>query len=241
VDKLLKRLLLILAKTIVFGLSYSVAWVWRFGVALESWSASLTLDRIALVHTYHYRTQLLCRVPRALGKGHKALGKAFAKCDTRHTSHGKILDGKSCADDCEKTARWLEIMQNWALEWINEFSYPSSHELVEAKVALMVWCTWHHQTPLLASVVRLLPLGPAPPVHHLLPALGMTIAPQRRHLHIIKYVTYKKIKLSILSLRRNLYWCSLFTCKYCSRVSRVFLAWVLLIFTRRTCALYVWV
>ena len=51
-NKLLKRLLLILTKTIVFGLSYSVAWVWRFGVALESWSASLTLDRIALVHTY---------------------------------------------------------------------------------------------------------------------------------------------------------------------------------------------
>jgi hypothetical protein len=40
----------ILTKTIIFGLSYSVSWVWRFGVALESWSVGLTLDRTALVH-----------------------------------------------------------------------------------------------------------------------------------------------------------------------------------------------
>jgi hypothetical protein len=38
----------------------------------------------------HYRTQLLCRVHEALGKGHNA----FAECHTRYTSLGKILAGK---------------------------------------------------------------------------------------------------------------------------------------------------
>jgi hypothetical protein len=40
----------ILTKTIIFGLSYSVFWVWRFGVALESWNVDLTFDRNVLVH-----------------------------------------------------------------------------------------------------------------------------------------------------------------------------------------------
>jgi hypothetical protein len=30
-------------------------------------------------------------------------------------------------------------------------------------------------------------------------------APRRNHLHVIKYVTYKKIKLSLLNLKRNQY------------------------------------
>jgi nucleoside-triphosphatase THEP1 len=35
-----------------------------------------------------------------LGKGHKALGKAFAECHTRHTSHGKILVSKEDFAEC---------------------------------------------------------------------------------------------------------------------------------------------
>jgi hypothetical protein len=37
---------------------------------------------------------------RALGKGHKALGKVFVECHTWHTSHGKILVGKEDFDEC---------------------------------------------------------------------------------------------------------------------------------------------
>jgi hypothetical protein len=45
-------------------------------------------------------------VPEALGKGHKALGKAFAECHSRHTSHGKILVDK------EDFAEWF-ISGTW--------------------------------------------------------------------------------------------------------------------------------
>jgi hypothetical protein len=70
---------------------------------------------------------------------------------------------------------------------------------------LMVWYTFHHQTALLASIVRLRPLGGAPLVHHVCLARGVLGAPRRNHLHVIKYVTYKKIKLSLLNLKRNQY------------------------------------
>jgi hypothetical protein len=48
----------------------------------------------------------------------------------------------------------------------------------------------HHQTPFLASVVRLVPLRQAPPIHHLLPAQRMCGAPiwnhlQCKHVHCI--------------------------------------------------------
>jgi hypothetical protein len=61
----------------------------------------------------------------------------------------------------------------------------------EVAAALMVWYTWHHQTPLPASVVRLLPLGAAPLVDDLALALGMRGGPKRNHLYDIKYMKYK--------------------------------------------------
>jgi hypothetical protein len=36
----------------------------------------------------------------SLPRGHKVLGKAFAECHTRHTSHGKLLDGKEMFVEC---------------------------------------------------------------------------------------------------------------------------------------------
>jgi hypothetical protein len=65
---------------------------------------------------------------------------------------------------------------------------------MEGKVPLMVWCTCHHQTQLPASLVRLQPLRGAPLVHHLTPALATT-----------KYMSYKKITVSVLNLRKNQY------------------------------------
>jgi hypothetical protein len=53
---------------------------------------SYSLERRGSIFVYHYRTQD--------GKGHKALGKAFAECHTRHTSHGKILVGKEDFAEC---------------------------------------------------------------------------------------------------------------------------------------------
>jgi hypothetical protein len=63
----------------------------------------------------------------------------------------------------------------------------------------MVGGTLHHQTTFSASVVRLVPLSRAPPLHHLLPALRMRGAPIRNHLKKYKYRAYQKIKLSIFS------------------------------------------
>jgi hypothetical protein len=59
--------------------------------------------------------------------------------------------------------------------------------------------------PLPASVVRLLPLVGAPLLHHLLPALGMRSAPIRKHLQDNKYMTYEKMKLIVLNVKRNEY------------------------------------
>jgi hypothetical protein len=60
----------------------------------------------------------------------------------------------------------------------------------------------HHQTPFPASVVRLVPLKRAPPLHHLLLALRMHDAPIRNYLKN-KYATHQKIKLSIFNTK---YW-----------------------------------
>jgi hypothetical protein len=46
--------------------------------------------------------------------------------------------------------------------------YPCFCVFAEAAAALVVGGTLHHQTPFPASVVRLVPLGEAPPLHHLL-------------------------------------------------------------------------
>ena len=48
----------------------------------------------------HYWIQVLCRVPEALGKGYIALGKAFAECGTRQSTHGKKLIGKALFAEC---------------------------------------------------------------------------------------------------------------------------------------------
>jgi len=48
----------------------------------------------------HYWIQVICRVPEALGKGYIALGKAFAECGTRQSTHGKKLIGKALFAEC---------------------------------------------------------------------------------------------------------------------------------------------
>jgi hypothetical protein len=62
----------------------------------------------------------------------------------------------------------------------------------------------HHQTPFLASVVRLVPLRRASPIHHLLPAQRMCGTPiwnhlQSKHIHCISKDKIKeKLKCCIL-------------------------------------------
>ena len=46
-------------------------------------------------HYHHYRKRALCRVPEALGKALKTLGKGFAECDTRQRRLGKQCIGKA--------------------------------------------------------------------------------------------------------------------------------------------------
>jgi hypothetical protein len=43
----------------------------------------------------HYWKQVLCRVPEALDKALKTLGKGFAECDTRQRRLGKQCIGKA--------------------------------------------------------------------------------------------------------------------------------------------------
>jgi hypothetical protein len=43
----------------------------------------------------HYRTQLLCRVSQALGKGYFTLGKDFAECNTRQRMLGELYIGNN--------------------------------------------------------------------------------------------------------------------------------------------------
>jgi hypothetical protein len=75
----------------------------------------------------------------------------------------------------------------------------------------MVGGTWHHQTPFSTSVVCLVPLVGAPPLHHLLQALRMRSAPIKNHLQKIKYMTYQKIKLSLFNININVLYLSLST------------------------------
>jgi hypothetical protein len=44
----------------------------------------------------HYRKRALCRVPEALGKALKTLGKGFAECDTRQRSLCRVLEYAEC-------------------------------------------------------------------------------------------------------------------------------------------------
>ena len=42
----------------------------------------------------HYRNQEICRVPVALGKAQKTLGKGFAECNTQQRAHDSYSTGK---------------------------------------------------------------------------------------------------------------------------------------------------
>jgi hypothetical protein len=69
--------------------------------------------------------------------------------------------------------------------------------------------TLHHQTPFPASVVRLVPLRRAPPIHHLLPAQRMCDTPiwnhlQSKHVHCISEDKIKE-KLKCCILKRRIY------------------------------------
>ena len=75
----------------------------------------------------------------------------------------------------------------------------------EAAAALMVCWTLHHYTPVPGSAVHLEVLLREPLVHDGRPALGIRLAPPGNHLHVIKYLTYKKIKLNLLNLKTNQY------------------------------------
>jgi hypothetical protein len=60
----------------------------------------------------------------------------------------------------------------------------------EAVAALVVESTLYHQMSVLTSIVHLVPLVGAPPLHHLIPTLRMHGAPIRNHLQEIKYTIY---------------------------------------------------
>jgi hypothetical protein len=72
---------------------------------------------------------------------------------------------------------------------------------------LVVGGTLHHQMSFLASVVRLVPLRRAPPIHHLLPALRMCSAPIRNHLQSkhVHYISEDIIKEKIVMDIKVLY------------------------------------
>jgi hypothetical protein len=81
-----------------------------------------------------------------------------------------------------KPTRWLEIMANRKLDSIKESLYPCFCVFVKAVSVLVVGESSHHQTQFLASVVRLIPLGRSPPLHHIFPALKMRDRPVMNHL-----------------------------------------------------------
>ena len=64
--------------------------------------------------------------------------------------------------------------------------YPSTSIGIERKLALMMWCTRHHQAPLPTGIVPLLPLRIAPFLDHMLLAPTIIDAPPSRHLHVMK-------------------------------------------------------
>ena len=53
-----------------------------------------------MVTRYDYWIQVLCRVPKVLGKGQIALGKAFTECGTRQRTHDENLIGKVLFAEC---------------------------------------------------------------------------------------------------------------------------------------------
>jgi hypothetical protein len=82
-------------------------------------------------------------------------------------------------------------------------TYECLLECGEAAAALVVSWTGP-QVPLLPAFIVILDLRwVKPPVHDLSPALGIRHAPPGPHLHVIEYLTYKKIKLNLLNLKMN--------------------------------------
>jgi hypothetical protein len=73
-------------------------------------------------------------------------------------------------------------MPNRKLDNIKESAYTCFYVFAESAVALVVGGTLHHQMLFPASVVRLVPLRRATPLHHLLLALRMCGTPIRIHL-----------------------------------------------------------
>lgn len=63
-------------------------------VAFRSLSQAPMEKGSELVTIWHYRKQLICRVPTALGIAQNTLDKHFAECHPRHSPHGKKIDGK---------------------------------------------------------------------------------------------------------------------------------------------------
>jgi hypothetical protein len=56
---------------------------------------TIFLAYIFTFNAYHYRKRTLCRVPEALGKTVKTLGKGFAQCRTRQRRLVKQCIGKA--------------------------------------------------------------------------------------------------------------------------------------------------
>jgi len=51
-------------------------------------------SNLLVVSFGHYRSRLVCRVPKAHGKGRKTHSKRFAVCNTRQNTHGIQLSAK---------------------------------------------------------------------------------------------------------------------------------------------------
>ena len=61
---------------------------------------------------YHCLKQWLCRVPQALDKDQKTLGKGFAECNTRQTAHCIYSVGKQLFAEC------LDTRQKKVVCWV---------------------------------------------------------------------------------------------------------------------------
>ena len=81
---------------------------------------------------FHYRIHWLCRVPVTLGKGQFALGKLFAKCNTRQTPLGK------------------RFPRHNGLCRVSDFGH--SAKTLPRALALGKLATWRHPRPALCRV-----------------------------------------------------------------------------------------
>jgi hypothetical protein len=91
-------------------------------------------------------------------------------------------------------------MHNRKLYYIKESVYSCFYVFVKAVAILFVGETLHHQSPFPGSVVSIVPLGRAPPLHHLLPTLRIRSAPIRNHLPKTSKQNFRIYLISILML-----------------------------------------